>query len=125
MRKYAENPRTLFHAVADLCDADGFPGAGTLLRTCDASLDLVDYDNWNGGTSRWAVRLRVDPFDFVRLRPRREQLIHHLPPTSRRSATSSRTTRSTSRSFRRSDRRARHGQSTLRTRQEEESSIFS
>jgi hypothetical protein len=80
MRDFAEKPRTVFDTMADMCEAEGFVESATLLRSCEPSIDIVERDNWNGGTYRWAVRLRIDPFELVRIRPKRDSLISEMTP---------------------------------------------
>ncbi len=45
-----------------------------LLRSANASIVLTDYDNWNGGTSTWALRLEVPVSVFASVEPRLEDI---------------------------------------------------
>jgi hypothetical protein len=60
--------------VHDLLRAERLEEAAALLRRCPASMEQVGYDNWNGGTDLFEVRLELPPAEFARLGARRSQL---------------------------------------------------
>lgn len=60
--------------VHDLLRAERLDEAAALLRRCPASAEQVGYDNWNGGTDIYEVRLELPPSEFARLGTRCSQL---------------------------------------------------
>ena len=60
--------------VHDLLRAERLDEAAALLRRCPASIEQVGYDNWNGGTDLYEVRLELPSSEFASLGPRRSQV---------------------------------------------------
>ncbi len=60
--------------VHALLRAERLDEAAALLRRCPASMEQVGYDNWNGGTDLYEVRLELPPSEFASLGMRRSQL---------------------------------------------------
>lgn len=60
--------------VHDLLRAERLDEAAALLRRCPASIEHVGYDNWNGGTDLYEVRLELPSSEFASLGPRRSQV---------------------------------------------------
>ena len=55
--------------LAELFRHQGRGDAVELLDNANADVDLTDYDNWNGGTCTWALRLRVPVALFATIEP--------------------------------------------------------
>lgn len=72
-------------AAAALLAAERMDDAVELLRESEASVEKTGYDNWNGGTDTWTIRLLVEPVEYARLGSRREtlekQIDERLKPT--------------------------------------------
>ena len=55
--------------LAELFRHQGRNDVVELLNTTNAGVDLTDYDNWNGGTCTWTLRLRVPVALFAAIEP--------------------------------------------------------
>jgi hypothetical protein len=66
-------PRPVGDVVATLAEIFRQQGRSELvevLQSANASFDQIDYDNWNGGTSTWALRLEVPVSVFASIESR-------------------------------------------------------
>jgi len=66
-------PKPVAEVVATLADIfrhQGRAEVAELLESAHARFDEVDYDNWNGGTYTWALRLEVPVAVFASVEPR-------------------------------------------------------
>lgn len=54
--------------------ADGLEEAANLLRRHPATAQQTGYDNWNGGTETWDIKLSIPAAEYSRLKQNREQL---------------------------------------------------
>jgi hypothetical protein len=60
--------------VHALLEAEGMTEAADLLRSYPAVAEQTGYDNWNGGTEIWELKLSVPAKEFARLGSRRQKL---------------------------------------------------
>lgn len=60
--------------VEEMLTAEGLEDAATILRTASSRIEAAEYDNWNGGTTTWAIYLTVAPSTYSGLSSRRESL---------------------------------------------------
>ncbi len=65
---------TVLGTVHELLVAHGHGAAAELVKSCPARAENTAYDNWNGGTEIWQVRIEVPPADFGRLGAKRAVL---------------------------------------------------
>ena len=66
-------PRPVGDVVSTLAEIFRQQGRAELvevLQSANASFDQIDYDNWNGGTSTWALRLEVPVSVFASIESR-------------------------------------------------------
>lgn len=56
--------------LSDICRHQNRPDLVELLENSHAHFNAVDYDNWNGGTTTWALRLEVPTQLFAAAHPR-------------------------------------------------------
>ena len=56
--------------LADICRQQGRGEILELLENAHARFDEINYDNWNGGTSTWALRLEVPVPLYAAVEPR-------------------------------------------------------
>lgn len=53
--------------VAALLELQGQRQLGEVLRAADARIDTTDYDNWNGGTSYYSLRLELPVAQYAKI----------------------------------------------------------
>src|SRR5438552_3026495 len=56
--------------LVEIFRLQGRPELVEVLQSANASFDPIDYDNWNGGTYTWALRLEVPVPVFASIEPR-------------------------------------------------------
>ena len=61
---------TVVATLADIFRHQGLTEVVELLESAHAYFDETEYDNWNGGTSSWALRLQVPVHIFASVEPR-------------------------------------------------------
>lgn len=68
-----EFPKSVADAMATITDVFRYQGridVVELLENANARFDRTEFDNWNGGTSTWALRLEVPVSVFASAEPR-------------------------------------------------------
>ena len=60
--------------VYSLLQAEGMVDAARLVREHPASAEQTGYDNWNGGTEIWEIKIEIPALEFARLGAKRAQL---------------------------------------------------
>ena len=68
------NSDAILATLSDLLEAGGTVRASSILKAADARFEKTGYDNWNGGTNVYTLFLHIDPAEFARLAPQREQI---------------------------------------------------
>ncbi len=77
----AEFPKPVGDVVATLADIfrhQSRTEVAELLDSAHASFDHIEYDNWNGGTYTWALRLEVPVTVFASIEPRLSKIEKEL-----------------------------------------------
>jgi len=67
---YPKPINEVIETLAEIFRHQGRSGIVELLKVAHARFDQTDFDNWNGGTSTWALRLEVPVALFAELEPR-------------------------------------------------------
>ena len=64
--------------LTDFCQHQGKAELVLLLKSSHAYFDATNYDNWNGGTTTWALRLEVPTSLFAAIQERLEEIEKEL-----------------------------------------------
>jgi hypothetical protein len=65
---------TLIKTLDELFSLQGEGQIADILRQADTSIDLTDYDNWNGGTNYYVLKLHVPVATFAAIESEREEI---------------------------------------------------
>lgn len=69
-----DNLEAVLATVAELLRAGGHHDAVEVLRESSPTIDETGYDNWNGGTTRWTLRLPLNPARYSQLGEQRSPM---------------------------------------------------
>lgn len=69
-----QDTEAVLSTVADMLVTDDMHEAANIMRTAECSFEVTGYDNWNGGTNIYALRIRLPAPEFARLRSRKDAL---------------------------------------------------
>lgn len=69
-----ENLDAVLATVVELLKVGGHLDAIEVLRESEPDLEQSGYDNWNGGTTQWTLRLPVEPARYSQLGDRRSSM---------------------------------------------------
>jgi hypothetical protein len=70
----AESLDRCLATAAEMLAAEGMTDASKILRVSTVKMEETGYDNWNGGTTIWAIYLLLEPAAYAALGAKRELL---------------------------------------------------
>lgn len=75
---YPKAVADVVHTLTDICRHQKRTELVELLENAHAYFDPTDYDNWNGGTTTWALRLEVPTFLYASVHSRLSEVEKEL-----------------------------------------------